>query len=174
MLTLLQCSKGTVSVNVDILSFFEDDDKLIVYGEDPVIPGFGPEVSVKSPIQAVPIAEELSSNGTIEKLFFRVGIDIANVTGEAEAEFHIFACEAGLDPFLSPPILEQEITIAPDTSYTLDILVEGDDRLLQLFNKEEIYFAAELYLYPGQLEEDIRGELLMQELFAIVTIASSF
>ena len=167
------CSKGTLSLNVDILSFFEENDRTITYGEDPVIPGYGPEVSVKSPIQAVPIAEELSLNGTIERLFFRVGIDIENLTGEAEAEFRLYACEAGLDPFLSPAFLVQDVAIAPDTSYTLDILVEGDDRLMQLFNKDEIYFAVELFLHPGQVEDGIRGELLMKEFFSKVTIASS-
>jgi hypothetical protein len=173
LLLFSQCSKGNVSVNVDLLSFFNDDDTLLEYGEDPVIPGYGPEVSVKSPTQVIPVPDELSSNSSIEEISILLGIKIENLTGEADAEFSIFACEEGLDPFLSPPILEQAIVLAPDTTYTLDIRVEGDDRFRQLFRGEKISLAAELTIHPGECGDDIKGSLLMQELFAVVSLSAS-
>lgn len=167
------CSKSTVTLNIDILSFFKDDKRQIDYGEDPIIPGYGPQVSVKSPVQAVPIAEEISDSGDMERIHILLGIEISNDTGEAEGEFKIFACEGGLDPFMTTPIIDQTVVIVPDTTYKLDIAVEGDDRLLGLFEKDEIYFAAELYLYPGDLEEDIKGSVLMEKLKAVIEFSSS-
>ena len=168
------CSKGTVTLNLDILRFFEEDQKQVDYGEDPVIPGYGPQVSVKSPVQAVPIADEINDAGTIERIHLLLGIEISNDTGEAEGDFKIFACEGGLDPFLTTPIIDQPVILAPDSTYRMDITVEGDDRLHQLFNKDEIYFAAELYLYPGDIEDDIKGMVEMQALDAVIEISPSF
>jgi hypothetical protein len=173
-LFLIHCSKGTLSVNVDILSFFAEEDTQLEYGEDPVIPGFGPEISIKSPIQIIPLDGDITAAGEVERVYINVGIEISNETGEAEGEFRIFMCETGLDPFLTTPVIEEDVVITPDTTYILDITMEGDDRLLQLFKKEEIYVAAEVYLYPGQLEDDIMGAMTMNELSAIVIVSSSF
>jgi hypothetical protein len=174
LLLLPQCSKSTLTVNVDILSFFEEEDKEMEYGENPVIPGYGPEISVKSPIQVISIPEEMSSNGTIEEIFILFGLDVANQTGQAEANFRVYACEKDLNPFLTPPILAEELILEPDSSYLLEMTVEGDDRLHQLFTKEEIYFAVEVFLQPGESTEDIKGVMLMEELKALVAVSSSF
>jgi len=174
LLLLPQCSKSTVTVNVDILSFFEEEDKDLEYGEDPVIPGYGPEISVKSPIEVISVPEEMSSNGIIEEIFILFGLDVANETGQAQAEFKVYACAKDLNPFLTPPILAEELILEPDSSYLLEMTVEGDDRLYQLFTQDEIYFAVEVLLQPGESTEDIKGVMLMEELKALVAVSSSF
>jgi hypothetical protein len=159
---LPQCSKSTITLNVDILSFFEEEDKDLEYGEDPVIPGYGPEISVKSPTQVISVPEEMSSNGTIEDINMLFTLNIANETGQAQAEFRVYACDKDLNPFFTPPILAEEMILEPDSTYTLEMTVEGDERLYQLFTKDEIYFAAEISVYPGESLEDIKGVMLME------------
>lgn len=171
---LVHCSSGTLTVNVDLLSFLDEEDSRLDYGEDPVIPGYSPDVKVRTPIQVIPIAEEINDSGDMDRIFIHAAIGIDNQTGEAEGNFKLFICGSGLDPFMSDPVLEENIVLVPDTSYTLDIVIEGDERLLQLFDREEIAIASELHLLPGgTLEENIVGSLEIEELTAVVSYTST-
>ncbi len=171
---LLGCSSGTLTVNVDLLSFLDEDESRLDYGEEPIIPGYSPDVTVRTPIQVIPIAEEINDTGDMDRIYIHAGIGIDNRTGEATGDFRLFICGGDLDPFLSDAVLEETIVLVPDTSYTLDIVIEGDERLLQLFDREEIAVASELHLYPGgTLEENIVGSLVIEELTAVVSYTST-
>lgn len=144
LLLLTSCGSSTITVNVNVLSFISQEDVTFTYGEDPVIPPFGPPVTIKSPVLNVPIAGELETIVDIVDVDMMIDLLIDNDTGYANAVLSLMVAGAGEDPFETEPFLAGDIELSPDSTYTAHFRADGDERIIELFSGNEVNFGAEI------------------------------
>lgn len=162
------CGTTTVTVNIDAMSFIPEEDRSLEYGENPVIPPFGPPVTVRSPVYSVPIAGGIENITDIEEVRVLLDFLVENSTGMADAEVRVYIAGEDEDPFGTVPLMETELTLSPDTSYTAMLHAEGDERVIDLFSGNEISLAAGIY-FDASGNENLTGMISMTRLDIIVT-----
>jgi hypothetical protein len=168
LVMLAACGSTTVTVNIDALSFIPDDDRVLEYGEDPAIPPVEPPVPVESPVFRVPIAGELENVTEIDRVDIAVDVEVDNDTGSANATLEFYVAGEDEDPFETPTLLEGDLVMAPDTSYTAAFLAEGDERVIGLFSGNELAFSVRALL-DATGGENLRGRLELTGFDIVVT-----
>ncbi len=171
ILFLLACGSTTVTIRVDIMSFLDDEHLRIAYGDNPVIPGNGPEVSIRTPVETIPLPDELNTITEIEALEINAVVDFHNETGTLDMIYRIYFDSSPDDIFSTPPVLSQNIHLDPGATERQTILIEGDRRVLDLFENDEISTASEIHIIPGGTPEFIRGEVETVELTVLISAA---
>jgi hypothetical protein len=162
------CGTTTVTVNIDALSFIPEEDRTTAYGENPVIPPYGPSVTIKSPVYEVPISGEIESVTEIEEVLVALDFLIENETGTADAQLEVFISGEGQDPFATEPFMESDLSLVPDTSYTAMLRASGDERIIGLFSGNEVNLAAEV-TFDASGDQNLKGVITMTRLDIVVT-----
>jgi hypothetical protein len=168
ILLLVGCSTATVTMNIDALSFISAEDRVITYGDDPVIPPFGPSVTVRTPLYRVPIAGELENITDIEAIQVALDMLMENETGSAHAEFRVFIAGKDEDPFKTEPFMSGALELSPGSSETAHFVGTGDNRVIGLFSGNEITFAAEI-MFDASGTTNLTGRATMTRFDITVT-----
>jgi hypothetical protein len=113
LLFLLACGATTVTIRVDIMSFLDDEELRIAYGDDPVIPGNGPEVSIRTPVENIPLPDEINTLTDITALEIYSVVDFRNETGELDLIYRIYFASSDDDIFSTPPVLSDSVSLSP-------------------------------------------------------------
>ncbi len=171
LLYLLACGTTAVMIRMDILSFLSDDTIITDYGEDPPIPGIGPPVTIRTPVEIIPLPDEFRSITEIRSVEISTIIVFRNDTGEANLTYEVFFHEEETGIFSTPPVVNRTLNLTADSDITHETVIDGDDRILSLFNGDEIAIAAEVVVVPGGGSENISGEAELVD-FTIVILAS--
>jgi hypothetical protein len=171
LLFLLACGTTAVMIRMDILSFLSDDTIITDYGQDPPIPGTGPPVTIRTPVEIIPLPDDLQSITEIRSVEISTIIEFRNETGEANLTYKIFFHEEEMGIFSTPPVVNRTLNLTADSDITHETVIDGDDRILSLFNGDEIAIAAEVVVVPGGGSENISGEAELID-FTVVILAA--
>jgi hypothetical protein len=169
ILLLAACGTTTVTMQIDVMSFLSDEELRLVYGDNPVIPGDGMHITIRSPVELIPLADDFQSVTEIVAIEIRTIIDFRNETGNTTIDYRIYFDSNEVTIFDSVPVVEQRVNLASDTQLRHEILIEGDTRLLNLFQGEEIAVASEIEITPGGGSENIAGETEISGLTVLVS-----
>lgn len=171
LLYLLACGTTAVMIRMDILSFLSDDSLITDYGVDPPIPGTGPTVTIRSPVEIIPLPDDLQSITEIRSVEISTIIAFRNDTGEANLTYEIFFHEEETGIFSTPAVVDRTLNLTADSDITHETVIDGDDRILSLFNGNEIAIAAEVVVVPGGGSENISGQVELID-FTVVILAA--
>jgi len=169
LLILLSCGPTMVTMRVDIFSFLSGDESMLDYGTDPTIPGNGPEITIRSPVEVIPMPEEVNGITDISALEIAAVVAFRNETGQATVIYRAYFHSSDQGIFETPPVIDESQVLETGTDLVREIVIEGDDRLLNLFEGEEISVAFETEILPGGGSEDIKGSVELSDLVAEVT-----
>ena len=170
-IALAACGTTLVTIRIDIGSFLSADESSIDYGTDPVIPGNGPTVEIRTPVEIIPTPEEINQVTQIEAVEIRALAEFRNDTGTATVSYRIFFDHTEDHIFDTTPVVDERVDLGPGSTSQTEILIEGDYRLMDLFEGDEIAFASEIEVIPGEDEENIAGRVELIELTAQITAA---
>lgn len=174
IIAMAACGTTLVNIRVDVRSFLSEEELSIEYGTDPEIPGNGPTVEIQTPVQMIPLPEEVNQITDIDAIEIRNQVEFRNDTGEATLFYRIFFDSAEDSIFDTPPVIEQRVELIPGTTTQSDILIDGDPRLLNLFEGDEIAVASEIEVFPGESDQNIAGVVELLELIVqIVAVGDS-
>jgi hypothetical protein len=168
LLLVVQCGTTTVTVNIDALSYIPEDDRSTTYGENPVIPPYGPAVTVKTSVYSVPISGELETVTEVDEVQVALDFLVENQTGTADARLEIFMAGEDEDPFGTDALIETDIVLAPDSSYTVELRAVGDERIIELFSGNEVSFGAEIF-FDASGNDDLLGAFTMTKFDIIIS-----
>jgi hypothetical protein len=171
VLVFLACGMTIVTIRIDIHSFLSGEELMIEYGTDPVIPWNIPEVSIQTPIEIIPLPEEINSITDIEAIEIRSVVEFRNETGSLTLTYRVYFHSSEDEIFNTPPVIDQIVVLGPQSTTRDEILIIGDQRILNLFEGDEIAMASEIVIVPGegQGKENIRGEVESVELTVQIT-----
>jgi len=169
VLLLLACGATTVTIRVDVRSFMSEADLSLEYDT----PGDIPEVEI-SDIEIIPLPEEVNSLTDLVALEVSAAIDFDNHTGSTQVIYNIYfgAAELSRDELLDTPYLVVSDTVALDSaSYVRDdIVIEGDERLLNLFSGDEFAMGSKVQINPAG-GPDVTGQADIVELIVMIQAA---
>jgi len=168
LMTAAGCGTTTVTVRIDALSFISEEDRVFIYGEDPVIPPGGPSVRVTSPVFKIPISGELENVTDVKEVEVLIDLRIENETGYASVAFRIYMAGEDEDPFQTEPLMDEEVEIVPDSDFTASFEAKADERITGLFSGNEIRVAGEVEVDPYG-DQFIRGKATMTKFEIEVT-----
>ena len=154
---LLACGSTVVTIHVDIMSFLTSEEMSIRYGDNPVIPGGGPEVSLRTPAETIPLPNELNTVTEISAVEIEAQADFRNDTGSTTLAYRIYFDSPGGSIFDTPPVVDREVVLAPGTELHHEILLEGDHRVIHLFEGDEMLVASEVRVIHGGGTGNISG-----------------
>lgn len=164
VMVLLACGTTIVTIRVDIKSFLSDEELLIDYGTNPIIPGNIPEVKIRTPAEIIPLPEEINTITAIAAIEIRSVVRFRNETGDLTLTYKVFFDSSEINIFDTAPVIDQSIVLSPQSDIRQEIVIDGDQRILNLFEGEEIAVASEIDIAPGGGAENIMGEVETEEL----------
>ncbi len=157
---LVACGTTVVTIRVDVRSFLSEDELSISYGDPPlIIPGNSPAVSIQTPVEIIPLPDEINTITDISAIEILAAIDFNNRTGSAAITYRVYFNDTEENIFNTDPILEQQVYLVSDSTSHEEILIEGDQRVLNLFLNKEIAMASEIEIEPGGGTENISGSV---------------
>lgn len=146
-----------IEIQFDLLDYLDDSQRVLVYGEDPQIPGDGGETEVVSPAKVVDISDELGSVKTIESVNIFLDYELDNYSGWADLEYIVYLSEVGEDPFSVPGIHSEPVELRPGLLGKGGLTISADDRLRDLFAQKQFQYAAKLKVTTQEGSEYIKG-----------------
>ncbi len=165
-LVALACGMTIVTIRVDIHSFLSGEELLIEYGTDPVIPWNIPAVSIQTPVEIIPLPEEINTITDIDAIEIRSVVEFRNETGSLTLTYRVYFDSSEDEIFNTAPVIDQSVVLGPQSTTRDEILIVADQRILSLFEGDEIAMASQIVIVPseGEGEENIRGEVETVEL----------
>lgn len=168
MICLFTCGTNAVMIRLDILSFLPDETIVTEYGP---VPGTAPPTTIRTPVEIIPLPDELHSITEIRSVEISTVIAFRNDTGEARFTYEIFFNEGEGNIFETPPVVDRTVDLGPGSEITHDIVIDGDERILALFDGDEIAIAADLVIVPGGGSENISGEAELVDFIVVILAA---
>jgi hypothetical protein len=147
--------KGTVKFS--ILDEIEDAQKTIEYGQDPVIPGDIGTFSYTTPPDSIDFSSEVMDLDGIESIEMSIHIDFDNDTGTLDFTYTAYLAALDEDPFSTTPIISETVSLDGDNTVTSEILVESDQRLVDLCNGGLMQYAAQISGVVEDGSQDVTG-----------------
>lgn len=157
-----------VEIQFDLLDYLDESQQSLVYGEDPRIPGGGGATEIATPAKVVDIADEIGNVKSIESVNMFLDYRLDNETGWADVEYVVYLSEIGADPFSVPGLASERVELRPGSSSLCGLTINADERVRELFEKQQFQYAAKLIVETKDGSEDIRGEAAIVSFIADV------
>ncbi|HKI84301.1 MAG TPA: hypothetical protein VKA63_08195 [Candidatus Krumholzibacteria bacterium] len=146
LLLLVACAGGTIVLNLDFLSFINEEDLSTNYAAE--VPGTGTWVPVVGliPPTKIDLLEGLGTASLMEEGTLHLKGEFDNQSGEAELRFDLFLGATAADaaasttPIMSIPVSVQDATVTPVSGST-----QLDQDTLELFSGNEVWLRVDIY-----------------------------
>lgn len=168
-LLLLACAGGTIILNLDFLSFINEEDLSTDYAAE--VPGTGTWVPVVSliPPTKIDLLEGLGTASLMEEGTLYLKGEFDNQSGEADVRFDLFLGATAADatasntPIMSIAVSVQDATVAPVSGST-----QLDQDTLDLFSGNEVWLRVDIYARTpsGPVLTNLAGSASLTDLHA--------
>ena len=142
-LLLCGCTAKNVTLNVDVASFLDADDRSGHYRTPANSPAVDHDLE---PMELRIDGYDQLSAATEVTLDMEVVCD--NVSGRGQGRFIVFLADSTAGLFASTPVAVIEAPMAPLTQSTGSMTVQGDARVLELFRRRHMWIGVRLHWEP--------------------------
>lgn len=132
---LAGCGEGRLIVNVDVLSFLNESDRVQPYGPIPA----GTSGSTETPPFGVSMPEGVGGSTIVDSAIITAAADLANATGSAEVEFELFFGTDSATLYSGTPAISVSAILAPATPTTIAFTEPVPQSFLDIFNQSTVY-----------------------------------
>ena len=169
LLLLVACAGGTIVLNLDFLSFINEEDLSTNYAAE--VPPTGTWVPVVGliPPTKIDLLEGLGTASLMEEGTLHLKGEFDNQSGEAELRFDLFLGATAADaaasttPIMSIPVSVQDATVTPVSGST-----QLDQDTLELFSGNEVWLRVDIYARTpaGPALTNLSGSASLSDLHA--------
>ncbi len=156
------CGRNRVSVDVDVASFMAPADLTGPYQAPAGTPALQfdlqPLAVTLDGIQDLSQAEEVELDAEVR---------FDNQTGAGKARFSVFLADSEAGLFDTPAVAVVEAPLTPATVSTGTAHVQGDERVLDLFRRQQMWVGIRLY-WEAQGSTELAGTYTLTRLHAKV------
>ncbi len=162
----------TLTIGVDLLEYLDDSQKLIEYGKDPLIPADMRTFELQTPIQIIDLSGEVEDLNSIESLEMMISMVFHNETGTADLRYNAYLSGMDEDPYDTTPIISETVSLDGAVDTTSDIVVEGDQRLLDLFEVGIMQYCAQVLFEISAGSDNVSGvaEVVQFDVMIVTTL----
>jgi hypothetical protein len=181
-LLLLGCSDGildtttvgntTLTIEVDLLAYLDDSQKTIEYGQDPQVLGDLGIFELRTPTQSIDISGEFEDVHSIESVEMLVTVVFHNETGTADLTYNTYLSAMDEDPYDTTPVISEAISLDGTQDVTSDIGIEGDQRLIDLFEVGIMQYCAQFLFEITEGSKNLSGvaEVVRFDMTVVTTL----
>lgn len=162
LVTVGGCGRNRVTADIDIDSFLAPEDLTGQYDAPPV-PGLITEVT---PI-SINLVDGLSVVGPPEELEITTEVRYDNAVGEGTARFSLFLAESSEAVYNTVPVASLDADLLPQTTTTRSARFAADQRVLDLFQQEQMYVGLRFQWMP-QNTASLQGDYTVTSINAHV------
>lgn len=169
LLLLAACAGGTIVLNLDFLSFIDEQHLSTDYAAE--VPGTGTWVPVVGliPPTKIDLLEGLGTASLMQEGTLTLEGEFDNESGQAELRFDLFLGATAADatasttPIMSIPVTVQDQTVSPVSGSA-----QLDQDTLDLFSGNEVWLRVDIYARTpaGPLLTNLAGNASLSDLHA--------
>jgi len=166
---LAGCGDRRLILRVDVLSYLAPADRTVPVA---TLPGLDTTVTVVND-QQVSLFEGLSDVAGVESVNLALGAIAADSVGSGTVTLRLYLADAATDPLSTPPVVDQTLTLTPGHNDTLNVSIDGDDRVKALFSKQVMRASITAGLHPSDPLTPLAGHVTLSRLDAVVIFRRS-
>jgi len=140
---LLGCYPNRITIDVDIASFLDPNDRIAHY-EAP--PGTAEVDTDLAPIEMTIVGRDELRQAEQVDLEFEVSLD--NLSGTGDGRFLVFLSDNAESVFTTPLVAQIDFALAPGVTSVGTAHVRGDARVLALFQQRQMWIGIRLHWAP--------------------------
>lgn len=163
------CAKHDLVMRVDLLSFTPELQSPFVFPPVPVTPGglwTGEQVLVDD--EVVSLIEGLSDASTIENVSFRLRSVAQTLTGTGTDTLRVYISDMLTPPRSTAPMAVDVLTFQAGVADTSELLIDGDSRLITLFQKSQVRVSVTTSLRGPAAGDPLEGSLEIVGMDAVI------
>jgi hypothetical protein len=163
------CGQRHLVLQVDVLSYLDPSATQAAFGPVPAVPGgFATGEQTLVGDTEVNLFEGLTEVADIQEVVLRLSTVVRDSTGSGTDTLRVYASALGTAPRSLPPLMERAIVLSPGVTDTVDVTLENNPRLNELFAGRRMIFCITTSLRGPASGADLHGWLRVQALDAVV------
>jgi hypothetical protein len=156
-------------LKVDVLSYLPPSETQSAFGPVPVIPGgfyTGEQPLVRD--VGVNLLEGVTSVAEVRTVSIFMSLLVRDSTGSGVDTVRVYASDPAVDPRATPPIVVVPVVLSPGVADSLEVALDGDARLAELFAGRRMRLTVTTALRGPAGGDALNGWLRMTALDAVV------
>jgi len=147
----------TLTIAVDLLKYLDESQKSIEYGQNPQIPGDLGTFELQTPKQSIDLTGEFEDVNSIESVEMEISVAFHNETGTADLTYNAYLAGMDEDPYTTTPIISESVSLNGAEDSVSDIVIDGDQRLLDLFETGIMQYCAQVLFEISAGSDNVSG-----------------
>ena len=169
---LPSCGDRHLVVNVDVLSYLNPSLTQTSFGPVPAVPGgfySGEQPLVQD--RDVNLVEGLNTVAQVQDVTVSMTSVTSASSGDGADTVRVYISDASVDPLTTAPVVVLPITLTSGVSDTANVTLDGDQRIIQLFDGKRMRVTVTTALRGPSSGADLSGDLKVTALQAVVVAA---
>lgn len=163
------CGDRNLVLNVDVLSYLDPATTQTSFGPVPAAPGglYLPEQPLVDDLR-VHLVDRPDDLAKVQAVSLVIAAEVSDSTGFGADTLRLYISDTATDPRTTPPVFEAPIAMTPGSRDTVSINVDGDSRLVQAFDGNELRVTITNAIRGPSSGPALNGRLKITEIRAIV------
>lgn len=163
------CGDHNLVLKVDVMSYLPPSQTGDVFGPIPAAPGglYVGEQPLVSDLE-INLLQGVSSVAEVKTVSIFSSMVVRDSTGSGADTVRVYASDPATDPLTTAPIVVMPVALTPGLTDTLEVALDGDARLAELFASRTMRLTVTTALRGPTAGEALNGRLRMMALNAVV------
>jgi hypothetical protein len=163
------CGDRNLVLNVDVLSYLDPASVQTSFGPVPAAPGglYVPEQAVVDDI-TVHLLDRPNDLAKVQAVSLSIAAQVIDSTGSGADTLRLYLSDSSTDPRTTPPVFMTALAMSPGVTDTIHVDVEGDSRLVQAFDGNDLRLSVTNALRGPSSGPALNGRIKITEIRATV------